>query len=441
MPAGADARCGLGRRRGVAAQHSPDPRQHLAHVERLGDVVVGAELQPDHAVDHVAFAADHHDRYVVLGADLAREREAVLAREADVEGDEIDGLRVEVRHQAGAVLGLGDGKALRLQAGAQQRAHLGLVVDDQDVNGGRPHHLRGLFSVFGRPGVGRQRHRAARSRRRSTRYSRAQILTSATHGRGLRLVCLASNGLSAKEATMLAMTLSPDLATKRDIFGVPADGPGNGRTVDQRLRAAAPRVLQAREHVFFEGDAKDHVYLVEKGTVCLYKTLPDGRRQIVDFAYPGDFIGLGAPGDHVFSAQAITLDAAALPARRASCTRWRCTIPQVGMQLYRALSDQLLAARDLLLTVGQRNATERLGALLLALSRRNERNGADPDAHRAADDARRHRRFPEPDHRDGEPNVHQAAPERDHRPGAKLARRHPRSGRRSSGSPRERCKG
>ena len=48
------------------------------------------------------------------------------------------------------------------------------------------------------------------------------------------------------------------------------------------------------------------------------------------------------------------------------------------MQLYRALSDQLLAARDLLLTVGQRNATERLGALLLALSRRNERIGADP---------------------------------------------------------------
>jgi CRP/FNR family transcriptional regulator len=176
---------------------------------------------------------------------------------------------------------------------------------------------------------------------------------------------------------MLAMTLSPDLATKQEIFDVPADGPRGGRTVDQRLKTAAPRVLQAREHVFFEGDAKDHVYLVEKGTVCLYKTLPDGRRQIVDFAYPGDLIGLGAPGDHVFSAQAITL------------ARLRCLPagllhevalhdPQVGMQLYRALSDQLLAARDLLLTVGQRSATERLGALLLALSRRNERIGADP---------------------------------------------------------------
>jgi CRP/FNR family transcriptional regulator len=177
---------------------------------------------------------------------------------------------------------------------------------------------------------------------------------------------------------MLAMTLSPDLATKRAVFDMRAEVPAGGRPMDQRLKAAAAKVLQAREHVFFEGDAKDHVYVVEKGTVCLYKTLPDGRRQIVDFAYPGDLIGLGAPGDHVFSAQAITL------------TRLRCLPagllhdmalhdPQVGMQLYRALSDQLLAARDLLLTVGQRNATERLGALLLALSRRNERMGSDPD--------------------------------------------------------------
>ncbi len=176
---------------------------------------------------------------------------------------------------------------------------------------------------------------------------------------------------------MLAMTLSPDLAVQPDIFDVPAGAPRSGRPIDQRLKAAAPKVLQAREHVFFEGDRKDHVYLVEKGTVCLYKTLPDGRRQIVDFAYPGDLIGLGGPGDHVFSAQAITL------------ARLRCLPagllhevalhdPQVSMQLYRALSDQLLAARDLLLTVGQRNATERLGALLLALSRRNERIGADP---------------------------------------------------------------
>ncbi|MGI9403843.1 MAG: helix-turn-helix domain-containing protein, partial [Hyphomicrobium sp.] len=100
-------------------------------------------------------------------------------------------------------------------------------------------------------------------------------------------------------------------------------------------------------------------------------------RQIVDFAYPGDLIGLSTLETHVFSAQAIAL------------TRLRClpvglldemarNDPRVGVQLYEALSDQLLSAHDLLLTVGQRNATERLAALLIALSRRNERSDADP---------------------------------------------------------------
>lgn len=175
---------------------------------------------------------------------------------------------------------------------------------------------------------------------------------------------------------MLAMTLSPSLDTKQgDCTGFWAEG--GEHSWDRRLKSASVKVFQAREHVFFEGDAKDHVFLLEKGTVCLYKTLPDGRRQIVDFAYPGDLIGLSAGADHAFSAQAITL------------TRVRCLLAsslheaakhdaEIGMHLYRALSDQLMSARDLLLTVGQRNATERLAALLVALSRRNERADSDP---------------------------------------------------------------
>lgn len=178
---------------------------------------------------------------------------------------------------------------------------------------------------------------------------------------------------------MLAMTLpaEPEFS-KHPTASSASANVGAEPALDKRLGATVTRVLQAREHAFFEGDAKDHVYQVEKGTVCLYKTLPDGRRQIVDFAHPGDYIGLGLPGEHVFSAQAITL------------ARLRCLPagllhevarhdPEIGLRLYRALSDQLLSAHDLLLTVGQRNATERLAALLFALSRRNERSDADPD--------------------------------------------------------------
>lgn len=169
---------------------------------------------------------------------------------------------------------------------------------------------------------------------------------------------------------MLAMTLSTEI----DASHPTPQASHQAHGLDNWIRRTGPKVMQAREHVFFEGDPITHIYQVEHGTVCLYKTLQDGRRQIVDFAHPGDFIGLGAGGDHVFSAQAITLTRLrCLPA--GALHEVACHNPDIGMQLYRALSEQLLAARDLLLTVGQRNATERLAALLLALSRRNERNG------------------------------------------------------------------
>jgi CRP/FNR family transcriptional regulator len=48
---------------------------------------------------------------------------------------------------------------------------------------------------------------------------------------------------------------------------------------------------------------------------------------------------------------------------------------RLGIKLYEALSRELMAARELLFTVSQRTAAERIAAFLLALSRRNVRRG------------------------------------------------------------------
>jgi len=148
---------------------------------------------------------------------------------------------------------------------------------------------------------------------------------------------------------------------------------------EQTLASAALRRVEAKEYVFVEGDAASHVYRVETGAVALFKVLADGRRQIVGFAYPGDLIGLGAEGEHVMNAQAI------------KPTRLRCLPmsglhrsvaqdPSLGFKLYQVLARELASARDLMLTTGQRSATERVVSFLLAFSRRNKRNGHDPAA-------------------------------------------------------------
>src|SRR5215471_11601485 len=168
-----------------------------------------------------------------------------------------------------------------------------------------------------------------------------------------------------------AMQTSPHLALRPAVSARPLI------PFEQTLASAALKRVEAKEFVFVEGDAASHVYRVETGAVALFKVLADGRRQVVGFAYPGDLIGLGAEGEHVMNAQAI------------KPTRLRCLPvaalnqlagqdPRLGFKLYEAVARELAATRDLLLTTGQRSAIERVVSFLLALSRRNERNGQDP---------------------------------------------------------------
>lgn len=142
------------------------------------------------------------------------------------------------------------------------------------------------------------------------------------------------------------------------------------RTLEDRLTHAAERRLEPKEHVFCEGDPRTHVYRVENGVIAIYKTLFDGRRRIIDFAYPGDFIGLGVLGEHIMSAQA-TCSAKVRCLSASALETLAETDASLALKLYKSVCQDLVAARSLLVTVGQRSAVERMAAFLLALHRRN----------------------------------------------------------------------
>ncbi len=147
------------------------------------------------------------------------------------------------------------------------------------------------------------------------------------------------------------------------------------------MERASIRRFQSKEHVFCEGDPKTHVFQIEQGVVTIYQMLCDGRRQIVDFAYPGDFIGLGPNREHLFSAEATT-------ATRVRCFN-ACLLdetaghdPKLALQLYQAVSLELSAARALLVAIGQRSAIERVATFLLMLHQRTvAENGGDNILH------------------------------------------------------------
>lgn len=148
---------------------------------------------------------------------------------------------------------------------------------------------------------------------------------------------------------------------------------------DERLAKGSLRRVETKELLFAEGDAASQLYRVETGAIALYKVLADGRRQVMGFAYPGDLIGLGMEREHVMNAQAIRptrvrcLSAALL--RQAAARD-----PALALKLYEAMARELEMTRDLLLTIGQRSALERVAGFLLAFSRRHGRNGHDPES-------------------------------------------------------------
>lgn len=146
------------------------------------------------------------------------------------------------------------------------------------------------------------------------------------------------------------------------------------RSLDDCLGKACLRRFDAKEFVFAEGDCARNIYRIEVGAVSLFKILPDGRRQILGFAYPGDLIGLGVQGTHMMYAQAIKrCYARSMPL--AALHKIAAHDPGLSFTLYEAIAEELAAARDLMTTTGHRNASERLAVFLMALSRRNARNG------------------------------------------------------------------
>lgn len=177
---------------------------------------------------------------------------------------------------------------------------------------------------------------------------------------------------------MLATAFAPEGVTiPRSSIDRRVQAPATNTLAD-RFSHSNVRSLAPKEHLFCAGDPATHVYQVESGHLCIYRTMMDGRRQVVDFAYPGDVLGLGALGEHGTSAQATvrtTVRCLALSSLVDSARR----DPKLGMQLYETLSHELQAARELLFTVSQKTASERLASFLLALSRRNARRGEKPN--------------------------------------------------------------
>lgn len=121
--------------------------------------------------------------------------------------------------------------------------------------------------------------------------------------------------------------------------------------------------------VVFEADEAASVYSLTSGLLRLSKLLPDGRRQIAGFLFPGDFLGITLEEEHAFTAEAVAPSTLCRFPRR-QFDAFVADNPMLERRLYAVAAHELAAARQQLVLLGRKTATERVASFLLMLSGR-----------------------------------------------------------------------
>ena len=136
--------------------------------------------------------------------------------------------------------------------------------------------------------------------------------------------------------------------------------------------------LEAGEPLFDEGEAAGNVFNVTSGTLKVYKLLPDGRRQVTGFLFPGDFLGLAKQETYAFSAEAVTpCMLCRFPRQKLEALMQR--LPKIEQRLLNIASNELVAAQEQMLLLGRKTAREKIASFLLMLSKRARQRGLEGD--------------------------------------------------------------
>jgi CRP/FNR family transcriptional regulator len=129
---------------------------------------------------------------------------------------------------------------------------------------------------------------------------------------------------------------------------------------------APTRNLNAGDRLINAGETADHVFNILDGMLMVSRTGGDGRRQVLSFLVRDNFVGLTATDHYFFTVEAV------MPTRvvcrpRHILTRRLANDPDSERTFMNMLFRVLEDAFDLIYSLGQRTAVERLAVFVLYL--------------------------------------------------------------------------
>jgi CRP/FNR family transcriptional regulator, anaerobic regulatory protein len=139
---------------------------------------------------------------------------------------------------------------------------------------------------------------------------------------------------------------------------------------------AAIRILQAGDVLFRRAEARTHLYLVERGTIALYRKRSERAQDIVEFAFAGDVVGFGFLPRHTFWAVALSTSRVKL-LELAEGDKIVRRSERSNRRYREAIEREFVARREELVAAYRSHPVRRVACFLLAISKLNRDEGRD----------------------------------------------------------------
>ena len=143
------------------------------------------------------------------------------------------------------------------------------------------------------------------------------------------------------------------------------------------LAAASKRTLAGGEVLFQAGDTRVRLYRVERGALCHYRRWEDGRCEIIEFAFPGEIVGIGHLEAHISTAQAMVETVVSTVTTQEFEQLLGCD-DHLAARLSAAADREFDCLRERAVASGRGKPVERLASFLAAMAHMGAHEGRDP---------------------------------------------------------------
>ncbi len=142
-----------------------------------------------------------------------------------------------------------------------------------------------------------------------------------------------------------------------------------GDSIEKLFSVAHPVSVEKGGYLLHEEDSTKYVYNLSSGVSAVERLASDGRRQIMAFVYPGDFIGISSGSSYSISDRALT-DVTACKWHMRDIEALYETHPELEHRVHEIATRVLAATMDQIFVLGRKNAVEKIAYFLLYIDKR-----------------------------------------------------------------------